>query len=247
MSLKKQTRVGLLTDLHYDGSARAMNRLYEAIVSLNAGGVDSLVLMGDLVNGSDPMHTKRLLREVSALCDVFKGHLYYMHGNHDLDHLSKAQFYTILGRAGDPSRFDFKAGGYTFICLDGNFSPDETGYDCGNFDWQQACIPAEQLDWLRGRIAASMQPVVIIAHQRMDKDGLHAVRNHEAVRHVLSVSDKVHAVFQGHNHIDDLITVESIPYYTLAAHVENAGPAVVLLDPTGVRLIRDFNQETAVE
>lgn len=236
----------MLTDIHYDGSAQSMNRLYEAVVSLNAGGVDSMVIMGDLVNGSTEMHTKRLLREVSAVCDVFKGRVYYMHGNHDLDHLSKAQFFNTIGRAGDPSRFDFNAGGYTFICMDGNFSPDESGYDCGNFDWQQACVPEEQLDWLRGRIAASMEPVVLISHQRIDKECRHAVRNHEAVRTVLSVSDKVHAVFQGHNHVDDLINVESVPYYTLAAHVDNAGPAVVHLDAKGVRLIRDFKSSAVL-
>jgi alkaline phosphatase len=247
MSLKKQSRVALMTDLHYDGSARAMNRLYESIVSLNAGSIDALILMGDLVNGNTPMHAKRLLREVSAVCDVFKGRLHYMPGNHDLDFLSKAVFFNTLGRAGDPSRDDFKIGGYTFICLDGNFSPDGTEYSNGHFDWQQAQIPDEQLEWLRGRIAASLLPVVVVSHQRIDKECTHAVRNHEAVRKVLAVSDKVHAVFQGHNHVDDLINVDSIPYYTLAAHVEDAGPAVVVLDEKGVRLVRDFEPETVVD
>lgn len=240
MAIHVQTRVGLLTDLHYDGSALAMNRLYESIVSMNSGGVDRLVVMGDLVNGSTEMHAKRLLREVAAVCDLFKGHLYFLHGNHDLDYLSKAQFFNALGRVGDPSRFDFKAGGYTFICLDGNFSPDESAYDMGNFDWQQAYVPQEELEWLRGRIAASMLPVVVVSHQRMDKACRHAVQNHEAVREVLNISDKVHAVFQGHNHEDDLVQVEGIAYYTLAAHVDNAGPAVAVLDTKGVRLIRDF-------
>jgi len=247
MSMKKQARIGLLTDLHYDGSALAMNRLYESIMSLNSGGVDSLVVMGDLVNGTTPMHEKRLLREVSAVCDVFKGHIYFMHGNHDLDHLSKAQFYNTIGRAGDPSHFDFKAGNYTVICIDSNFSPDESEYDRGNFDWQQAYVPREELDWLRGRIAASMLPVVVISHQRIDQECRHAVRNHAAVREVLALSDKVHAVFQGHNHEDDLIRLESIPYYTLAAHADDAGPAVVVLNGKGVRLIRDFEPEAAVE
>ena len=201
-----------------------------------------LVIMGDLVNGNTEMHAKRLLREVAAVCEVFKGRLFYMHGNHDLDYLTKRQFYNTLGRSGDPSRFGFKVGGYSFICMDGNFSPDGTSYDKGNFDWRQAFVPEEELEWLQGRMAASLQPVVVINHQRLDKECRHAVRNHEQVRNVLSASDKLYAVFHGHNHEDDLVQVESIPYYTLSAHVDGAGPAVVVLDAQGVRLVRDFEK-----
>ncbi len=224
----------------------ALNRLYEKISALNAGGVQTLVLMGDLVNGNSEAHAKRLLREVSALCDSFKGTLYFMHGNHDLDYLSKAEFYNVLGRAGDPSRFQFEAGGYTFICLDGNFSPNETAYDHGNFIWQKAFLPEEQLDWLRGRLAASLQPVIIISHQRIDHETKFAVENHQDVREMISLSGKVKAVFQGHNHEDDLKWVEGVSYYTLSAHTDDAGPSAIILEPAGYRLARDFHSMESV-
>jgi UDP-2,3-diacylglucosamine pyrophosphatase LpxH len=236
----QSTRVGLITDIHYDGSAIALNRLYEKISALNAGDVETLVVMGDIVNGANLSHTKRMFREVSALCDSFKGTIHFMHGNHDLDHLSKAEFYNALGRAGDPSRFHFEAGGYSFICIDGNFSPDGSEYCAGNFQWQESFISEEQLDWLRGRLAASLLPVIIISHQRIDKETRFAVRNYDQVRNMITLSDKVKAVFQGHNHEDDLLQIDGTVYYTLSAHVDDAGPGVLELTPKGVRLLRDF-------
>lgn len=232
--------LGLLTDLHYDGSGEAMNRLYEAVNTLNLGGVGRLVVMGDLVDAASESHSVRLLREVAALCGSFRGPTYFMHGNHDLDHLSKGQFYQALGRAGDPSRFHFEHGGYAFICIDGNFSPDGTPYDHGNFQWRQSYLPEEQIEWLRGRLAAALQPVVVITHQRIDIDGMYAVANSAAVREMISLAGKVVAVFQGHQHADDLRRIGGKPFYTLAAHKDGAGPAVVRLGPQGVRLLRDF-------
>ncbi len=233
-------KIGLLTDLHYDGSMSAMNRLYEAVAALSHGGVEALLIMGDLVNGTSDFSATRLLREVAALCEVFKGPVRYMHGNHDLDHLSKPEFYNALGCAGDPSRFHFEFGGHTFICLDGNFSPDGTEYNSGNFEWRQSFVPEEQIDWLRTRLAASLQPVIVVSHQRIVCSGVHSVANDAAVREVISLSGKVKAVFQGHRHEDDLKQIDGTSYYTLGAHVDGAGPAVVTLDAHGIRLIRDF-------
>lgn len=220
-----------------------MNRLYEAVSLLNQSGAEALLVMGDLVNGTSAFSTKRLLREVEALCDVFRSPIRYMHGNHDLDYISKAEFYRALGRAGDPSRFHFEFGEYTFICIDGNYSPDGTEYDTGNFDWQQSCVPEEEIDWLRARLAASLQPVIVVSHQRIDSEGIHAVANAAEVREVISLSGKVKAVFQGHRHEDDLKQIDGTSYYTLGAHVDDAGPALILLDAKGIRLARDFRPE----
>lgn len=240
MPKAQKTRIGLLTDLHYDGSAPAMNRLYEAVSLLNQSGAGELLVMGDLVNGKSDFSAKRLLREVAALCEVFKGTIRYMHGNHDLDHISKAEFYQALGRDDEASQFHYEFGGHTVICIDGNFSPDGTAYDRGNFRWQDSFVPDEGLDWLRARLAASLLPVVLVCHQRIDCAGKYSVKNDAAVREVVSLSGKVKAVFQGHRHEDDLKQIDGTSYYTLGAHVDEAGPAVVTLDGKGVRLARDF-------
>jgi len=217
-----------------------MNRLYEAVSLMRQSGAGELLVMGDLVNGTGAFNTQRLLREVAALCEAFTGPIRYMPGNHDLDHISKPEFYSALGRSGEPSRFHFDFGGYTFICIDGNYSPDGTEYDRGNFEWQQCFVPEEEIDWLRSRLAASLQPVIVVSHQRIDCASNHSVVNNEAVREVISLSGKVKAVFQGHKHEDDLKQIDGTSYYTLGAHVDDAGPAVVTLDDKSVRLARDY-------
>lgn len=239
MANLQPTRIGLVTDIHYDGKAQAMNRLYEAVVSLNLGGVEAMVVMGDLVNGNSETHSRRLLREVAAICEAFNGRIYYMPGNHDLDHITKEQFYNCLGRTGDPAHFHMEVGGYGIIGIDCNFTPEGKPYAQGNFDWEESYVPARELDWLRGRLASSLLPVVIISHQRIDKETRFAARNHAEVRETFSLSGKVQCVIQGHNHEEDLLTLAGVAFYTLGAHVDGAGPAVLVLDAKGVRLVRD--------
>lgn len=241
MQTGQQLKVGMLNDLHYDGGVQAMNHLYEAVAKLNQGDGEFLVVLGDLIESSSEMNAQRLLREVSALCDSFNGPVHFMPGNHDLGHLSKAQFYSALGRAGDLPTFRFQQNGIDFIAIDGNFSPDGTEYDSGNFEWEKSHVPDEQLAWLREQLDASPSPVVLFSHQRIDIPGDFSVQNHAAVRDMIRQSGKVKAVFQGHQHADDMRQIDGTAYYTLGAHKEGAGPAVAIVDAKAIRLARDFS------
>ena len=240
MQKAEQSKVGLLNDIHYDGGVEALNQLYESISVLNQGGADLLVVMGDLIDGTSEANAQRLLREVSALCDSFRGAIRYMPGNHDLDHLSKAQFYEALGYADEKPMFSCEQSGVNFICIDGNFSPGGREYDRGNFDWKDSFVPLEQLEWLEKQLAATKGPAVVLSHQRIDIACMHAVRNYEAVLDVIRRSGKVKAVFNGHQHADDLRKIDGTTYYTLGAHKDGAGPAVIHLAPNSLRLTRDF-------
>ncbi len=44
--------------------------------------------------------------------------------------------------------YSFDVRNIRFIVLDANFNEDGTPYDSGNFDWTQAYLPKEQLEWL---------------------------------------------------------------------------------------------------
>jgi UDP-2,3-diacylglucosamine pyrophosphatase LpxH len=242
-----QFKIGLLNDLHYDGGVQALNRLYESVTALNAGQVQELLVLGDLIDSTGESNALRLLREVSALCDAFHGTVRYMPGNHDLDHITKPQFYNALGCAGDAATRSFAVADCTCICLDGNFSPDGTEYAAGNFEWEAAFVPEEQLAWLQQIIASAGEPVLLFSHQRLDIPGEFAVANHDAVRKVIRDSGKVKAVFQGHQHADDLRQVGGTVYYTLAAHKDDAGPGLIHRDARGIRLIRDYRSESPVE
>ena len=217
-----------------------MNRLYESVAALNRGGADMLVVMGDLIDSSSTMNAERVLHEVAALCDSFHGPVRYMPGNHDLDYLSKAQFYNALGYAGDSSTFGLRQGGVGLIGMDGNFSSNAVEYDAGNFDWKMAYVPDEQLEWLAERLAVAEAPVVLFTHQRIDISGEFSVQNHAAVREIIRGSGKIKAVFQGHQHADDLRQIDGTTYYTLGAHKDGAGPALLTVNSGAIHLARDF-------
>jgi UDP-2,3-diacylglucosamine pyrophosphatase LpxH len=233
-------RIGIINDLHYDGRCEALNRLYETVALLNQGQADRLVVMGDLVDADSEKNACRLLREVAALCDSFRGAVCYMPGNHDLDHLSKPLFFQALGHSGNQPVFDQEENGISLIGLDGNFSPDGSEYDHGNFSWKEAFIPDGQLAWLEERLAAARVPVVLFSHQRVDASDHYSVRNHDAVRDVIRCSGKVKAVFQAHRHADDLQQIDGTTYYTLGAHLDDAGPAMVYAGAQSIRIDRDF-------
>lgn len=240
MESKPQLKIGLITDIHYDGHDGAMNRLYEAVATLKRGGAKAMVVMGDLVNGKSASHAQRLLREVSALCDAFQGCIHYMPGNHDLDHLSKAEFYEALGRDGESALFNSSMGDFRLISIDGNFSPDGTEYERGNFHWKKSFVPEDQLNGLRNRLAEQDAPVILFSHQRIDQPSMFAVQNDAAVREVIRESGHVKAVLQGHQHADHMQQIDGTTYYTLSAHTDNAGPAVLILDSNELRIVRDF-------
>jgi hypothetical protein len=124
----------------------------------------------------------------------------------------------------DRSYYSFDVRGLHFIVLDANYRPDGSDYDHGNFDWTNANIPTQELDWLQRDLARGSGDVVVFVHQRLDGAGPVFVKNAPQVRQILHASDRVLAVFQGHDHEGDYRQLDGIPYYTLKAVVEGSGP-----------------------
>ena len=234
MNRRSVSELGLLTDLHFDGGPAATVRLISAIERLKRRGAGALVVLGDLVNGEDRDSSIRLLRQVKQACDRLEVPVYYLPGNHDLDYLSKEEFYAALGQNGAPIRFVL--GGCTFLYVDGNYSPDDSEYERGNFEWQQSFVSAEHLSELRTQLTKCSGPVVVVSHQRVDHECIHAVRNHETVRACLADTGNVRAVFQGHNHESDRREIDGIMYHALAAHVDGAPPMIARLNDDSIVL-----------
>ena len=86
-------------------------------------------------------------------------------------------------------------------------------------------IPAHELEWLEADLASTDLRTIVFAHQRLDVDNHHGVKNNAAVRTTLERSNKVLAVFQGHSHRNDLKEINDIHYCTMVAMVEGSGEA----------------------
>ncbi len=234
---RKNLRFGLVSDLHYaNAPARgtrhyrdSLDKLNEAVRTIGASGAAFLVELGDLKD-QDPTPnasaTLGYLRRIEDALRVFRGPLYHVLGNHDLDGLSKPQ---VLGAivntrvAPTESFYTWVATGVRFVALDACFSGDGRGYDCGNFVWTDAWVPHPQLQWLEATLRRSSEPVIVCVHQRLDGDNETCVRNAADVRSVLERSGKVLAVFHGHHHPGAYAFINGIHYYTLRAMVEGPG------------------------
>lgn len=229
-SAKPLLRAGLMTDLHYADKPATKTRFYrealakldEAVGVMNREQPAFVVELGDFIDQADSVEREtEWLRTMESHYARLAMPRHYVLGNHCVGTLSKAEFAAHTGATGGHATFE--QGGVTFLILDACFREDGTPYQRGNFHWQDANLPASELAWLEAELGRATGPVVVFAHQRLDEDKAHAVRNAAAVRARLEKSGKVLAVFQGHSHKNDCQQIAGIPYVTLAAMVEGSG------------------------
>jgi predicted phosphodiesterase len=228
---------GIVTDAHYADSAPRGTRFYKESVAkmtecvdfMNVKKVDFLIELGDFKDQGDPAKEKETLTYLEAIEQIFqhfRGPRYHVLGNHDVDSISKEQFLTRVENTGISSEsnyysFDLKE--LHFVVLDANYMADGSDYDHGNFHWTDTNISQKELDWFKNDLAASSKPVIVFVHQQLDGTGNHSVKNAAEVRQIMQESEKVLAVFQGHNHAGHYSYIEGIHYYTLKAMVEGSG------------------------
>ncbi len=248
-------RIALMTDLHYaDKEAvgtrhyrESLDKLTEAVTHFERDKPDLLVEMGDLIDASDSIEIEleylaRINRELSKISDD----RHYVLGNHCVHTLTKDEFLT--GVSQEQSFYSFDRREFHFVVLDSCFRRDGQPYGRKNFKWNDANIPAAQLQWLESDLKQTSKPVVVFAHQRLDVENDHGVRNNAEVRQVFEASQKVLAVFQGHSHKNDLNDIGGIHYCTLVAMVEgagaeNSGYAMMELYSDGTIQVKGFRRQ----
>jgi len=230
-------RFGIVTDCHYADVDPAGTRFYrdslakvsECVARMRAENVDFLIELGDFKDQDRPPVESRALsylQVVEAAFCRFSGPRYHVLGNHDMDSLSKHQFLSHIENTGiDPhwTYYSFDVHGLHCVVLDANYRSDGIDYDHGDFDWTDANIPDHELDWLRKDLAGARHPTVVFVHQLLDGTGSVYVKNASEVRNILTTSNRVLAVFQGHHHEGAYSHIDGIHYYTLKAVVE--GPS----------------------
>lgn len=227
---QRRVRIGMMTDLHYADKPPAGSRHYrETLRKLADSGEqfqkdkpDFVVELGDLIDAADSVAAERkylatIHKEVSAL----PGDKHYVLGNHCVTTLTKAEFLEGVGQS--KPHYSFDRGGFHFVVLDACFRSDGQPYGRGNFKWNDANIPDEQVEWLQADLKAATGKTIVFAHQRLDVKNDYGVKNAEQVRKVLEESGKVLAVFQGHSHKNDLKDINGIHYCTLVAMIEGSG------------------------
>ncbi len=223
-------RVGLMTDLHYADKNPTKTRFYrealakldEAVGHMNREKPALVVELGDFIDQADSVEKEiEWLKTMESHFAKLSMPRHYVLGNHCVGTLTKQEFAQHTKAAGGHASFE--SNGVTFLILDACFREDGTPYERKNFNWQDANLPKAELAWLESELSKASGPVIVLAHQRLDLDKAHAVRNAAGVRALLEKSGKVLAVFQGHSHKNDYQQIAGIHYTTLVAMVEGSG------------------------
>ncbi|MBQ7182001.1 MAG: metallophosphoesterase [Bacteroidaceae bacterium] len=256
-------RFGVVTDLHYAEREVTINRYYrksrqklqDAIDVFNRSKLDFVIELGDFKDmdeAHDAATALRFLDDIESVLQGFHGRVYHVLGNHDMDCISKEDFFQHTrnaGKARGRNYYSFTARGFQFIVLDGNFNEDRSPYCKGNFEWQKAYLPDEELEWLRRELRDGQRPVIVFIHQLLDRfSGVErsvCLGNADAVVDILEQSGRVLAVVQGHHHQGHYSYRNGIHYWTMKAMIESDYPmhnsyAIVSVERNGDICIEGF-------
>ncbi|HTN76008.1 MAG TPA: alkaline phosphatase, partial [Pirellulaceae bacterium] len=183
---ERRVRIGMVTDLHYADKPPAGTRYYretlakfdEAASQFHKAKPDFCIELGDLIDAADSIETeKKYLATINKQFAALPGEKHYVLGNHCVTTLTKDEF---LAGVGQPKpHYSFDAGGFHFVVLDACFRADGQPYGRNNFQWNDAHIPREQVDWLRADLKATKNKTIVFAHQRLDVKNDYGVRNAE--------------------------------------------------------------------
>jgi predicted phosphodiesterase len=248
-------RFGLITDLHHADKPPAGTRHYretlgklaEAAKQFEADKPGFVVELGDLIDAADAVETERAyLKAVNKEFAAVSADRHYVLGNHCVDTLTKEEFLDGVGQK--QAYYSFDRGGVHFVVLDACFRGDGKPYGRKNARWNDANIPAAEVDWLTADLKGTDKKVVVFAHQRLDVANDYGVKNAAAVRTVLEAAGKVLAVFQGHSHKNDYKEVGGVHYCTLVAMIEGAGAesngySTVRVGPAGTVTVTGFRKQ----
>jgi alkaline phosphatase len=241
-----QIRIGMVTDLHYADKPPAGTRFYretlrkiaEAASRFQQDQPAMIVELGDLIDAAESVDVeKEYLRRIHQQFTALPGNKHYVLGNHCVATLRKEEFLDGVGQA--RPHYSFDAGGVHFVVLDACYRADGQPYGRNNAQWNDANIPAAQIEWLRGDLQGTHSHTIVFVHQRLDVKNDYGVKNAADIRAELERSGKVRAVFQGHSHKNDVQSIRGIHYCTLAAMVEGTGA-----DNNGYSLLDVFQNGT---
>ncbi|GAB6908985.1 hypothetical protein JCM12296A_48260 [Desulfosarcina cetonica] len=230
-------RFGIITDIHYTNKADSTSRKYSAGLAkteyfvdvMNRENADFVIELGDFVDtladDKDPIVN---LSEIESVFTRFEGPQYHVLGNHDFDNMSRADLLPRLENTGIPTGktyYSFDSNDIHCIVLDADYTVAEPHlpFDYPNtfWNWKDAWIPQEELDWLENDLADSNLPTIVFTHQLMHRDTTedHTIKNADAVMALFEADGQVLAVFSGHDHRGEVAFRNGIHYFVLEGNV----------------------------
>lgn len=226
-------KFGVFADLHYAKDLTigkrecglSLMRLKNIADDFNKRDLDFCICLGDIITSVQDFDTD--IGNIKAVSDGFNDFKMPYHiilGNHDLEAMSKSDFYTAFEKNQFCSYYSFSIENTKFIVLDANYNEDNSDYSRGNYNWTESYIDLEQMQWLENELdSCTDENIVIFTHQNLDhrfnngKLDACVIKNYKDVEQVLEKSDRRIMVIQGHYHNGDHQIINDIEYITLKA------------------------------
>jgi alkaline phosphatase len=232
-------RFGIITDIHHTNKPDTTSRTYSAaldkmehFVKVMNRKADFVIELGDyvdkLVDDKDPITN---LDEIESIYAGFNGPRYHVLGNHEFDNLTRSDFLGYIRNTNIPAGetyYSFNQNGVHFVVLDADYTVAEphTPFDLQDpnapfWNWRDAWVPQDQLDWLIADLAQSDLPTVVFTHQVVHRDSTenHTIKNADIVRGIFEQDGQVVAVFSGHDHRGEVAVRNGIHYFVLEGNV----------------------------
>jgi alkaline phosphatase len=231
-------KFGVFTDLHYakdfiNNKRRcdlSLLKLQNIVTDFNNRDLDFCVCLGDIINSVQNFEKdKANILDVYQLFNNLSMPYHITLGNHDLESMSKSDFFTLFGKNLNKLYYSFSYENSKFIVLDANFLPDGNDYNNDNYDWNNANISKEQLLWLDHELQqANEENIIIFIHQNLDYrisngelDSCIVVNYKEVVKILEKYNQKV-TIIQGHYHEGYHQIINNIEYITLKTVCEGS-------------------------
>ena len=205
----------VFSDLHYDHIFDAKERLDELISKISDSSLhlDFVISLGDLCRPIS--ENVSVIRKLYNMGTPF----YYCVGNHDCEN-SNWQAIKNFAEIRN-TYYSFVMEGIKFIVLNTCFMVHEQKeilYQKGLYRKSTdlyPIVPEYEMEWLKEEMSGKYLKYVIFSHHSLANDfAFRGVVNREEIRSVLE-KNKTLLVMNGHDHGNDLKTVNNIPYFTV--------------------------------
>lgn len=227
---------GTMNDMYHNRPRLSLNKLREAVDTLNTHELDFVVHLGDFTDRALEGYGK-----LAAVTDDLKAPFWHVLGNHEYWGVEGQEPLVLSTHGLERSYYSHVINGFRFIILDTNelgimkHAPGTDEWIEGRalvdtmrrdgainaYDWNGG-VGLDQMDWLVGELneaKAQGERVVIFAHHPVFPPYVLNALNSEELIDLFSQYDNIVAYINGHNHNGSYGVKDNIPYITIPGMV----------------------------
>jgi 3',5'-cyclic AMP phosphodiesterase CpdA len=248
------TRIGIIADVHCGPDrdalpgSRTPGLLDIFVDAMRTFRPRCVVDLGDRINSVASGQDRARARYVRRRLQETGVPVFHVLGNTDVEHLSKDEAATAVGKASAAEVVDLE--GLRLMLLD---TVDPVVERVGG------AVGRRQLDWLEAALRQRPVPCLVFGHHPLDEPALAGhryfeerpdlarLRNGDEVLRVLASSGRVLAAFAGHLHWTCATRGTSLPHVTLGSLVDSAYTAGEPCGAYALATVEDDRIEVVVE